>query len=142
MDEAQNVHYRLPKALPIAFLRLGMVFVAFRALLLSNDHEERAEVDQVFTRYALECRQRLLEGRDQFMLMLYTFDHRDHADYEAIDPTAFLGIMMSNLLDISSSKSKSKFDITQTYSDYTTKVVGIFLRCSSTLSNGIWSGLF
>ena len=119
-----------------------MVLVTFRAMSLSETSGENAELDRLFTRHASECRQRLLEGRDQLMLMLFTNDHRDHAGYEAIDPTALVGIMISNLLDISSSKSKDKFDITQTYSDYTTKVVSISLRCLSTLFNGIWSGLF
>lgn len=118
--------YRLPKALPIAFRRLVMVFVAFRAMLSSRHHRKRAELDQVFEKHALECSQSLLEGRDQLMLMLFTYDHRDHAGYEAIDPTALLGIMISNMLDISSSKSKGKFNITQTYSDYMAKIVSIF----------------
>lgn len=109
-DEAQKPRYRIPPALPAAFQYLVMFFV----LASSPSHE--SAVSEIYKR----CMMSLIESKKQLMFMIHTLDYGGRAGFEAVNCECLLALVFSNL--ISRISENGDHDLTEIYSEYTTKL--------------------
>ena len=109
-DEAKPPRYRIPPALPAAFQYLVMFFV----LASSPSHESAAN-----EKYRC-CQTSLIEAKRQLVSMIHTLDYGGRAGFEAVNSEALVGLVFSNLL--SRISPNGEYDLTEIYSEYTTKL--------------------
>ena len=121
VDQEDSIGYLLPRSLVPAFQALVMMFVAAGSQLTAETAQESQLLTFMFDDTFAKCEQYLVDGRSEFMQMIHTNDYEEHAVYEAVGPAAIVTLMIRNLLN--SSLDKSKFHVTDIYSEYTVKMV-------------------
>lgn len=70
------------------------------------------------------CKNFLIEGKHELILMIHTNDYRGGAGYEAVNSEALIALVMEGLLNVSS--RDGDFDLTEIYGEYLIQLVRNF----------------
>lgn len=100
------------------------MFFVYSGALVASEPPRDLQFNYIYTlRYECEenCRNLLIEGKHELILMIHTNDYRYGAGYEAVTSEALIALVMEGLLNVSS--RDGDFDLTEIYGEYLLKLV-------------------
>lgn len=121
--DPRNLQYRIPQSLVKAFQQIVMFFIYSSALIepISSNGLHPSHLHNLRDECKGQCRDLLVEGKYELILMIHTNDYTNGAGYEAVTTEALMALVMEGLLNESS--RDGTFDLTEIYGEYLLKLV-------------------
>ena len=121
--EVEQFRYQIPKALFEAFTRLVMIFVLYSSVGSAVEHGSAAKLTRVAMGCVQQCKQLLIKGKNQLILMIHTDDDGERVSYEALEPETTIALVMENLVECSFQTREYEMDLAELYSEYMSHLV-------------------
>lgn len=102
-----------------------MVFVLYSSVSSAVDDRSASKFARVAMDSANQCKELLIKGRNQLIVMVHTDDDGERVSYEALEPEAILALVMENLMQSCFQAGEYEMDLAEVYSEYMSQLVAL-----------------